>query len=206
MHKQGHVFPQVIEQNQTQIGVFNTWFSGFISMITLSLFTNHMLVTLGGIRDGNFDLIHQHINKNKSHSNMPYELVENYFYHAIKRHHSYGDKLALVVVSLQVESKNDELIHTVNEETLTRLHKLIRSTDLAVQLSNGYFAILIENISSLDSAMVIKDALSRLFYKPYFPRQSHQVRVTPHLVTHVYPDNGTDIEDMTALLRRRIKG
>jgi|GEM_PF-6440620 len=205
MHQQGFAFPQVIEQEQVQIGVFTTWVSGFVAVITLSFFTNHMLVTLGGIKYGNFDLIHQYINKTNSHSNMPYELVENYLYHALKRHDSSGDKLALVVVSLQVESKDDALIQAVNQETLSRLHKLVRSTDLAIQLSNGYFAVMVENISSLDSAVVIKDALSRLFYKPYFPTQTHQVRATPHLVTHFYPDEGEDIESMSALLRRRIK-
>lgn len=205
LHLNDYAFTQVLEKEQLRPGVFSTWYIGFISIVLLAFFSNQMLVTMGGIRDGNYDLIHQRIDKLNSHSDMPYELVENYLYHAIKRHDSYADKLTLVVVSLQIESKDESLIQAVNEETLRRLHKLVRSTDLAVQLNNGYFVVMVENISSLESAAVIKDALSRLFYKPYAPTSNTSIKVTPHLVTHVYPDDGTDIEDMTALLRRRIK-
>lgn len=198
-------FAQVLEREYLRPGIFSSWYVGFIAIALVAFCANQMLITMDSFRDGVFDLIHQHIRHTKSHRNMPYDLTENYLYNAIKRNEKYDDKLALVIVSLQIETKDEAAIEAINTETLARLHKFIRSTDLAIQLSNGYFVIIIESLSSTDSATAIKDALSRIFYRPYASSSAEKIRVTPHMVTHLYPDDGADIEDISALLRRRIK-
>ena len=205
LYMNDYQFAQVLEKERLRPGIFSSWYVGFIAIIVIAFCANQMLLTLDTYREGNFDLIHQHIKATKSQRNIPYDLTENYLYNAIQRNKKYADKLALVLVSLQIETKDDELIDAINHETINRLNKFIRSTDLAIQLSNGYFVIIIESLSSTESAAIIKDALSRIFYRPYTPLSTEKVRVTPHMTSHLYPEDGVNIEDISALLRRRIK-
>ncbi len=205
LYMNDHQFAQVLQKENLRPGIFSSWYAGFITTVLIAFCANQMLLTLDTFRDGNFDLIHHHIKATKSHRNIPYDLTENYLYNAIKRNKKYGDRLALVLVSLQIETKDNDVIDAINNETLDRLKKFIRSTDLAIQLTNGYFVIIIESLSSKESAVIIKDALSRIFYRPYTSASTEKIRVTPHMINHLYPEDGEDIEDISALLRRRIK-
>lgn len=205
LHIQNYKFAQLIEQEPLRLGLISTWYIGFSAISVLAFYANQMLTTLDKSRNGNFDLIHQYIKTKNSYKNIPYELVENYLYHAVDRNNAYGDKLVLITVSLQTETGSHLDNPLVFDETLTRILKLVRSTDLAVQLDNGYIAILIENIISTDSANALKDSLSQSLHKPYYNNQNKPLTVRSHIAAHIYPDEGADIDSMTALLRRKIR-
>jgi diguanylate cyclase (GGDEF)-like protein len=94
---------------------------------------------------------------------------------------------------------NDSFSHAIGDELLkniaSRVKENLRESDFLARLGGDEFVIVISDFKSLESLHSIKNKLFNTF-KENFELSGHQIIVTPSIGLSIYPDNGTDADEL----------
>lgn len=119
---------------------------------------------------------------------------------AVERARRYGTKVALFVLDLDHFKRiNDSLGHWAGDqvllETAARLRLAVRSTDTVARMGGDEFVLMLEDLTNLaDVEQCAHNVIRRL--APEMAVDQHQLQVTASIGVCVYPDNGTDVQNL----------
>ncbi|MGB4247308.1 MAG: EAL domain-containing protein, partial [Pseudohongiellaceae bacterium] len=133
--------------------------------------------------------------------------------HTAKRQRA---RLAVLFIDLDdFKSVNDSMGHTIGDELLVavtaRLSARVRDQDTLSRLGGDEFVLLAEHLKSSEDAGLIARDLLNVLKAPFILSNSVQLYVQACIGIAVYPDNGSDVEDLmrnadTAMYKAKKQG
>ncbi len=125
---------------------------------------------------------------------------------AFKRARRHTEKLALLFVDLdRFKPINDTCGHAVGDEVLRevarRLRAGVRATDTVARVGGDEFMVLLEELADTAEAEEVRQKLYRLLTLPMRVAVG-EVQVGASIGVAVYPDNGAEIDELTAFADR----
>ena len=120
--------------------------------------------------------------------------------HAVNDSARYNKQIALLYLDLDnFKGINDTLGHKAGDEILKvvshRLATAIRNSDLAARIGGDEFVILMEHIRNAQPIALLAERLIELIGAP-IPFQDHELFVTPSIGIALYPESGTNAENL----------
>lgn len=188
----GHRFPMALSEQHIPAAVPSTWLNGLLMMFVLSLLYNYMLTRVGSLTHNQSSPIAEHIIAKNSHYDIAYETVENHLYQAI---HESTENTAVPMIVFSWDQA------AANDNVLDSLQDALRTHDIAIQMSNGYFVILPQDIHSKRRFELFSHSIMQLLNR----HSSHlDTPAQLSIKSMMHGEEGIDYEAMCAVLRRRM--
>jgi len=111
-----------------------------------------------------------------------------------------GHRLAVLMLDLdRFKAVNDALGHSVGDELLKdvgqRLSGIMRKSDTISRIGGDEFVLVLPQISRIDDVTKFAQRILGAFQEP-FVFGGHRLQVTTSIGIAVYPENGTDMENL----------
>jgi len=111
-----------------------------------------------------------------------------------------GHRLAILMLDLdRFKAVNDAMGHSVGDELLKavgeRLSGVMRKSDTVSRIGGDEFVLVLPQISSIDDVTRFARRVLGAFQES-FVFSSHQLRITTSIGIAIYPDDGTNIENL----------
>ncbi len=119
---------------------------------------------------------------------------------SIRLAHRHHKRVALMFLDLDnFKHINDSLGHAVGDQLLcsvaARLKASVRDTDTVCRHGGDEFVILLSEIERPQDAAQVSETLLKVFAEPHFIDQ-HELHVTFSIGISIYPDDGTNADDV----------
>jgi diguanylate cyclase (GGDEF)-like protein/PAS domain S-box-containing protein len=85
----------------------------------------------------------------------------------------------------------DELLKQVSE----RIMQLVKANHLAARINGDEFAIIMEDVQSIEEPTILAQEITRLISEPYFI-ESYELYITSAIGISIYPNNGHSAEEL----------
>jgi diguanylate cyclase (GGDEF)-like protein len=111
-----------------------------------------------------------------------------------------GHRLAVLMLDLdRFKAVNDALGHSVGDELLKdvgqRLSGIMRKSDTVSRIGGDEFVLVLPQISGVDDVTKFAERILGAFQEP-FVFSGHRLQVTTSIGIAVYPEDGTEIENL----------
>jgi diguanylate cyclase (GGDEF)-like protein/PAS domain S-box-containing protein len=111
-----------------------------------------------------------------------------------------GHRLAVLMLDLdRFKAVNDALGHSVGDELLKdvgqRLYSIMRKSDTISRIGGDEFVLVLPQISRMDDVTTFAQRILGAFEEP-FVFGGHRLQVTTSIGIAVYPEDGTDMENL----------
>ncbi|SNY59256.1 PAS domain S-box-containing protein/diguanylate cyclase (GGDEF) domain-containing protein [Arsukibacterium tuosuense] len=123
------------------------------------------------------------------------ELFQDRMFSALARAGREQGMLALLYLDLdKFKQVNDDFGHNIGDEllqqTALRLQQAIRQTDTAARFGGDEFVILLEQVSGVETAMLLAEKIRLALCQPY-QIDSQRLTINPSIGVALYPQHGT---------------
>ena len=120
--------------------------------------------------------------------------------HALSRRHEKGSRIAVMFLDVdRFKTINDTLGHDSGDRLLQcfarMLSNCVREGDTVARFGGDEFAILLEDVSSLQAVAHIADKIKEALVRP-FKADGQDLYVTTSIGISLYPDDGADAETL----------
>lgn len=194
---QQYDFPIALSVEQIPSAISSTWVNGLMCVFLLSLLFNYMLSKLSDKKIERRNDLQRFIEQNNSHHNIPYEIVENFIYHSVNKPDA-KSKVAVITFAFEAIEQDMQSYYT---SLLHELHNNLREQDIALQMTNDYFVILPQGISSTQNLKRLRSSIEDIITA--HTKQS-DIQTACTMKSLLYPDDSADYDELCSILRRRL--